>query len=88
MQKIMQVALGAAALMGLALATSAPAAAAKCMRAQAMGAGITQDMAREMANMNLDFAISAKGAKARGKVQYKCTGDLFAECRARRRACS
>jgi lauroyl/myristoyl acyltransferase len=87
MQKLMQVALGVGALLGLALATSAPAAA-KCTRAHATGAGITQDMAREMAKMNLDMAVSVKGEKAHGKVHYKCTGDLFAECHARRRVCS
>jgi hypothetical protein len=45
-------------------------------------------MAREMAKMNLDMAVSVKGEKAHGKVHYKCTGDLFAECHARRRVCS
>jgi hypothetical protein len=42
-------------------------------------------MAREMAKMNLDAAITAAGQKPRGRVHYRCSGPF--ECSAARRAC-
>ena len=79
--------LGACTIAAFALVAGTPAQA-KCTMASATGGGLGPEMAKEMAKMNLDMAIAAKGAKARGKVSYKCGMPFLSECTATRRACS
>jgi hypothetical protein len=83
----LRMALGGCAFAVFALAAGTQADA-KCWRVSASGVGLTKELAMEFAKMNLDSSIAAKGAKAKGKTHYKCTGPFFAECTARRRACS
>lgn len=66
-------------------------AEAACSRVSAKGEGLTKELAQEMAKLNLNFAIAGKGAKAAGKVSYKCGGPgmlLLTSCTAKQRACS
>jgi hypothetical protein len=86
MRKMSRIVLGAAAVAAVALA-GGTAAEARCTRASATGVGLGPEMAKEMAKMNLDAGISAKGRKARGRTHYTCTGPFMSECTASRRAC-
>jgi hypothetical protein len=87
MRALFRVAVGACALVGVVLAGMQAEAA--CSRASATGFGLAKEMAMEMAKMNLDAAIAAKGQKASGRTSYKCSGPmLMSECTATRRACS
>lgn len=86
MRGLLRVALGVSSLAAVALIGTQ--AEAKCSRMSATGFGIAKEMAMEMAKMNLDVAISTAGQKAKGRVDYKCSGPvLLAECKASRRAC-
>lgn len=87
MKHFTRLALAACAVGALGLVAST-AAEARCSRASAKGFGITQDMARDMAKMNLDAGIAAKGQKSGGRTHYKCSGPMImSECTATRRAC-
>lgn len=77
-----------AAVFAVAAGTEAQAA---CTRVSAQGEGLTKEIAREVAKINLDFAVSAKGAKSAGTVQYKCGAPgmlLLTSCTAKQKACS
>lgn len=86
MKRISGIVLGACAIAVLALIAST-SADARCTRASAMGYGLGPEMAKDMAKMNLEAGISAKGMKAKGKVSYKCTMPVTTECKATQRAC-
>jgi len=86
MRGMLRVTLGVASLAAVALIGTQ--AEAKCTRMSAYGLGVAKEMAKELAKMNLDLAISLAGRKARGRVHYRCTGpELLSECKASRRAC-
>ncbi|MBX9591347.1 MAG: hypothetical protein K2X43_18825 [Hyphomonadaceae bacterium] len=81
---------GVCAAAGFAVAAGADAQAA-CSRVSVKGEGVTKEIAREMAKINLDFAVSSKGAKAAGPVAYKCGAPgvlLLTSCTAKQRACT
>jgi hypothetical protein len=84
MKATFRITLGACAVAAVALMAAAPADA-RCSRASAMGFGLGPEMSKNMAKMNLDAGIAAKGQKAKGKIAYKCSGPF--ECKASRRAC-
>ena len=67
MKKVFGIVLGGCAVAALALFASVPADA-RCSRASAMGSGSARRWRSEMAKMNLEAGISAKGMKAKGKV--------------------
>jgi hypothetical protein len=81
---------GACALAGLVLAVGTDVQAA-CSRVSAQGEALTKEIATEMAKVNLEFAIAAKGAKAAGKATTTCGAPgplLWTSCTAKQRACS
>lgn len=81
---------GACAVAGFALVVGTDVQAA-CSRVSAQGEAVTKEIARDVAKINLDFAVSAKGAKSAGKVAYKCGAPgplLWTSCTAKQRACS
>jgi hypothetical protein len=81
---------GACAIAGFALVAVTDVQAA-CMRVSAQGEAVTKELARDMAKVNLDFAVAAKGAKAAGKVDYRCGAPgplLWTSCTAKQRACT
>ncbi len=81
--------IGACAVAAIALLAAMDAQAA-CTRVSAQGEGLTQDIAREMAKINLDFMVAAKGAKSAGAVNYKCGAPgmlMLTSCTAKQRAC-
>jgi hypothetical protein len=81
---------GAFAVAGFAL-VAGPAAQAACGRVSAQGEGLTKEIAQEVAKMNLEFAVVAKGAKAAGKAALKCGAPgplLMTSCTAKQRACT
>lgn len=87
MQRLM---VGACAAAGFALIAGTDVQAA-CNRVSAQGEGVTKELAQGMAKINLDFAVSSKGAKSAGKVAYKCGAPgplLLTSCTAKQRACS
>lgn len=88
MRGFIRVGLGVAALAAIALAGTQ--AEAKCARTSASGFGVAKELAKEMAKMNLEIAISTAGQKAKGRIGYKCTGPpvLLSECTASQLACS
>jgi hypothetical protein len=86
MRKLFGIALGGCALAALVLFAGTPADA-KCARVTATGVGIGEQMAKDMAKMNLEFGIADKKMKGKGKVTYKCTAPLASECKASQRAC-
>jgi hypothetical protein len=66
-------------------------AQARCSRVSAQGQGLTKELARDMAKMNLDMAVAVKGAKSTGAVAYKCGAPgmlMLTSCTAQRRACT
>ena len=87
MQKFL---VGACAAAALVMASGTDVEAA-CSRVVVKGEGLTKEIARDMAKMNLEFAAAAKGAKVAGKAAYKCGTSgpmMFASCTARQRACT
>jgi hypothetical protein len=86
MTRMSRIGLGAAAIALMAIAGGTPADA-RCSRVSASGLGLGPEIAKEMAKMNLDTSIAAKGMKARGRTHYRCTGPFMSECTATRRAC-
>lgn len=89
--KFAQKLLGAACAVAVLAVASGTAAEARCNRVVAKGEGLTKEIARDMAKMNLQFAVASKGAKASGPVAYRCgtSGPMkFNSCTARQRACS
>jgi hypothetical protein len=86
MKRLLGIALGGCALAALVMFTAAPVEA-KCGKATASGVGLGPDMAKEMAKANLTMGLEAKKMKGKGKVSYKCSGPLMAECKASQRAC-
>ena len=90
MKTVFKIVVGACAAGTLAL-LSMPGAEAACMRVSAQGEGLTKELAQEMAKLNLEFAVASKGAKASGRVAYKCGSPgmlLLTSCTAKQRACS
>ncbi len=87
MKRLVRIAVGGCALAAFALLAGTQAEA-KCSRTKAAGWGVDKMMAMGMAKMSLDTSIALSGAKAKGKVQYKCTTPMFTECTASQRACS
>lgn len=86
MKRVLGLAIGVCAIAGFAAM-----AEAKCTRTSAVGEGLTPEIAKEMAKMNLEFAISGKGGKASGAVAYKCGAPgplLLTSCTAKQRSCS
>ena len=81
MKSLLGIALGGCALALLAVSP----ADAKCGMTSASGVGLGEEMAKEMAKMNLQAGIADKKMKAKGKVSYKCAGPF--ECKASQRAC-
>ena len=86
MKKFVQFGIAALAVGAFAL-ISGTGAEAKCMKKSAVGAGISQDLAKGVAKVALDTEIAFANAKGKGRTAYKCKGDLFAECRASQLAC-
>jgi len=86
MKTLFGLVLGGCALAALVLYTGTPAEA-KCGKASASGLGLGEDMAKEMAKMNLAAGLEEKKMKAKGKVTYKCSGPFMSECKASQRAC-
>ena len=86
MNRLVQIGIGAFAVGALALGFGTPAEA-KCMKYAASAVGVTQEMAKELAKVNLDIVIGVEGAKAKGKSKYACMGPLLSECKASQVAC-
>jgi hypothetical protein len=90
MKTVLRLAVGACAVGALLLA-SGTSADARCGRLAVKGEGITPEIAREVAKMNLEFAVMEKKAKASGPVAYKCGTSgpfMLNACTARQRACT
>ena len=87
MKRLLQIGTGMLALAAFTLVAGTQAEA-KCSRYSASAVGITQEMAKGLAKVNLDFVIGAAGAKAKTKTKYACSGPLLAECKASQRACT
>ena len=90
MKTVLRLAVGACAIGALMLA-SGTGAEARCNRVVVKGEGITPEIAREVAKMNLEFAVMDKKAKASGPVAFKCGNSgplMFSSCTARQRACT
>ncbi len=85
MKSMLRLAVGVCAVAGFAMA-----AEAKCARTSAVGEGLTPEIAKEMAKINLDFTVSSKGAKSSGPVAYKCAPGmlLLTSCTAKQKTCS
>jgi hypothetical protein len=86
MKSMLRLAVGVCAVAGFAVA-----AEARCTRTSAVGEGLTPEIAKEMAKINLDFTVSSKGAKASGPVAFKCGAPgmlLLTSCTAKQRTCS
>lgn len=64
-------------------------AKAKCYAVRAQGEGLTKELATEMAKINLNFSIAAKGTKATGPVRVSCSPGamVLTSCVAQQRAC-
>jgi hypothetical protein len=91
MKTVLRLAVGACAVGMLVVASGTGAEAARCNRVAVKGEGITPEIAREMAKMNLEFAVMEKNAKAAGPVAYKCGTSgpfMLNSCTARQRACT
>ena len=70
-----------------ALATG-PAHAAECKNFAAIGTGITQDLAKFMAEHGIANVAADKGYTPHGTISYKCVnGMLGIDCHAHQRAC-
>lgn len=64
-------------------------AEAKCVRVGAQATMLTADLAKYSATVVLKNSIALKGAKARGPVVVKCSGEpILPTCTARQRACT
>jgi hypothetical protein len=90
MRTVQKVVIGACAAAVLALASGTGVEAA-CGRVAVKGEAITPELAREVAKMNLEFAVMDKKAKASGPVAYKCGAPgplLLTSCTAKQRACT
>ena len=91
MRTMLKLAGGACAIAALLLMSGTGAEAARCSQVAVQGEALTPELAREMAKMNLEFAVAEKKAKAAGKVAYKCGAPgplLLTSCTARQRACA
>ena len=90
MRTVQKLVVGTCAVVALALASGTGAEAA-CSRVVVKGEGLTKEIARDVAKMNLEFAVTSKGAKSAGKVAYTCgtSGPLMLNsCTAKQRACT
>lgn len=86
MHRMFRIAAGAVAIGAVVLLSGTPADA-RCARVKATGFGLGPEIAKEFAAMNLEFAIAAKGLKAKGRTHFRCNGPIQGECTASRRAC-
>lgn len=90
MKSMRRLAVGVCALAGFAAMAVIDVQAA-CTRVSAQGEALTKELATEMAKINLEFTVAAKGAKSAGPVQTKCGAPgmlLMTSCTAKQRACS
>lgn len=75
-----------AATSASALATGS--AHAECTRVAAVGTGITEGIAKFMADAGLKNIREDKGYKPSGAIAYKCTNGMFGiDCHAHQRVC-
>jgi hypothetical protein len=78
------------ALLAAALSTSLAAAPAYagCQPVAAVGTGVTEGIAKVMAEAAIKNVIEGKGLKPSGAVKLKCeAGSLYTECRAQQMGC-
>jgi hypothetical protein len=76
-----------AAVAGLGLTAASPARA-ECTTLGAIGTGLTEDIAKFMAEAGLKNIRENKGMSAQSAVKFKCDTTLIVtECSARQRAC-
>ena len=90
MKSVMKLTVGACAVAALLLVSGTGVQAA-CNRVAVQGEGLTPELAKEVAKMNLEFEVAAKNAKAAGPVAFKCGAPgplLLTSCTARQRACT
>jgi len=84
------IAKGAATALALGLLATLPATAnAACKQIGAVGTGITEDIARFMADAALkNIRENAGYAKPSGATTYKCeAGSIATDCHARQKVC-
>jgi hypothetical protein len=82
--KLAMLALAAMGVSGLATGS----AHAECKNLAAVGTGLTQDIAKFMADAGLKNIREDRGYKPGGAVSYKCTpGAIAIDCSARQRVC-
>jgi hypothetical protein len=82
--KLAMLALAAMGVSGLATGS----AHAECKNFAAIGTGITQDLAKFMADHGLQNVAADKGYTLSGTISYKCVNGLVGiDCHAHQRAC-
>lgn len=74
----------------LVTAAATPASAGKCMRITGHGTGVTETVARFMAQAAVKNGVANRGLKASGGVSTTCTTNAYvlSNCTAVQRACS
>ena len=87
MNKIGRLGLTIAASAGLSIALVSPSLA-ECKTLGAIGTGISEDIAKFMAEAGLKNIREERGMQPQGPIKYKCDTTLIVtECSARQRAC-
>ncbi len=77
-----------AVLTAVATALVAAPASAGCQPVGAVGTGVTEGIAKLMAEAALKNVIEGKGMKPSGEIKMKCeAGTLYTECSAHRMGC-
>jgi hypothetical protein len=73
---------------GLVSSVTSGAQAADCKNFAAVGTGITQDLAKFMAEHGIANVAADKGYTPQGTIAYKCVnGAIGIDCHAHQRAC-
>ena len=88
MKSHLKLAMFALAAMGVSGLATGSAHAAECKNFAAIGTGITQDLAKFMAEHGIANVAADKGYTPSGTISYKCVnGVVGIDCHAHQRAC-